>query len=71
MHTHDFILWFCLVAAGLLVAFGTVRLHHADRALRRAQACAAYRAVALVITERDKLRAGQHRAGSQQWGRAA
>lgn len=54
-----------------LILTGAYRLHGAYRAFRVARARAAYRAAALVITERDKLRAAQHRASEREWGRAA
>lgn len=60
-----------LLACAVCIAFGAVRLVRAYRAHRIAQAFAAYRAAALVITERDKLRAAQRRAGERQWGRSA
>lgn len=60
-----------LLACAACIAFGAVRLVRAYRAHRIAQACAAYRAASMVITERAKLRAAQHRAASGEWGRAA
>lgn len=59
-----------LTCAGLVVA-GALRLLAAvdDYRLRRIDA--AYRAAALVITERRILRAGQRRAAEREWGRAA
>lgn len=65
------ILWVCICAACYLVSFGVIRLSAALRAERHRRAFAAYRAAALVITERDKLRAAQHRANEREWGRAA
>ena len=63
----DFVLLACVAS----IAFGAVRLVRAYRAHRVARARSAYRAAALVITERDKLRAAHHRASERQWGRAA
>ena len=54
-----------------LILTGAYRLHRAYRALRIAQAFAAYRAASLVIESRRALRAGQHRAQEREWGRAA
>lgn len=59
------------IAALLLILVGAYRLHRAYRRFRVARARSAYRAAALVITERDKLRAAQHRASERQCGRAA
>lgn len=59
------------IAALLLIVAGAYRLHRAYRAYRIAQAFAAYRAASLVVTERQRLRAGQHRAAGREWGRAA
>ena len=55
----------------LLVATGGYRLHCAYRAFRIAQAWATYRAASMIVTERAKLRAAQHRASEREWGRAA
>ena len=60
-----------LVACAASIAFGAVRFVRAYRAHRMAQACAAYRAASMVVTERAKLRAAQHRAAEREWGRAA
>lgn len=62
---------FLALIALLLICSGAYRLHRAYRAHRIAQACAAYRAASMVVTERAKLRAAQHRAAEQQWGSAA
>lgn len=62
---------FLALIALLLICSGAYRLHRAYRAHRAAQARAAYRAASLVVTERQRLRAGQHRAASAEWGRAA
>ena len=63
--------WLGLTLSAALLSVGAVRLVRAYRAHRAAQAFAAYRAAALVITERDKLRAAQHRAQEREWGRVA
>ena len=59
------------LGAAFSISFGVVRLARAVRMNRLRRIDAAYRAAALVITERAKLRAAQHRAAEREWGRAA
>ena len=60
-----------LVTCCGLVLVGFFRFLSALHVYRLGRVDAAYRAAALVVTERRILRAGQRRAIEQQWGRAA
>ena len=60
-----------LVTCSGLVMVGVLRFLAALHAYRLGRVDAAYRAAALVVTERRILRAGQRRAQEYQWGRAA
>lgn len=53
------------------ICIGAVRLYRAVRMLRTARLDSAYRAASLVIETKRTLRAGQHRANENEWGRAA
>ena len=60
-----------LVTCSGLVLVGVFRFLVALHVYRLGRVDAAYRAAALVVTERRILRAGQRRAIEQRWGRAA
>ena len=66
---HHALFALALAALAAVIAAGAVRFYRAARAYRVARAFADYRAASMVITERDKLRAAQHRANEREWGR--
>ncbi|WP_374013967.1 hypothetical protein [Pseudoxanthomonas koreensis] len=70
MTAADAVIGLLPALAYALLALGGMRLHRAMRANRQRRAFAEYRAACLVVTERAKLRAGQHRAQVAEWGRA-
>ena len=59
------------LGAAFSISFGVACLARAVRMNRLRRIDAAYRAASMVVTERAKLRAGQHRAAAAEWGREA